>query len=432
MGTEEPTPDSMLGRNLGAYRIERRLGRGGMGEVYLARDTALDRPVAVKFLLASHAQLEVIVRRFQREARAAARINHPNIVHVHAVGEDDGRPYIVMEYVDGAPLDAMLRQHERFTWQRALSIGGQVASALECAHAAGIVHRDIKPANILVDRYGRVHVSDFGVAKLAETGTQLTSDGMFIGTPQYMSPEQCGVGTVGPQSDLFSLGATVYEMIAGTVPFRAETPAALIRKITLEGAPPLQDMAPEVPGPVCAVVDRMLARDPAERYGNATELLQDLHRLKDTVSGAGTMTFAEGKTGKGVRVIQTRESWFTFRRLAIGGLVILGILMTVPIVAHFRRARQLDMDLRESVGSTSEPGPGSSSQPGTRRPDPTQMFKRMDRTGDRRLDRTEFPEKLKGRFEEFDANRDGYVDEAEFSNGLRQLRRAGPPGPPQR
>ncbi len=235
----ERDPNDLSGQQVDHYAIRRCLGKGGMGAVYLAQDVTLDRPAAIKVLLQMLAGQPGILERFEREAKAAAKLSHPNIVQIYGVRLDNTLPYIAMEYVDGTPLDDLLRQGGAMRWDEALRIVQQVAAALDCAHGHGIVHRDIKPANILVDHQGRVRVTDFGVAKVTQAATQLTADGTFIGTPQYMSPEQCGVGEVGPRSDLFSLGVTVYELLTGRTPFQGDTPASLIFKITKDAPEPL-------------------------------------------------------------------------------------------------------------------------------------------------------------------------------------------------
>jgi predicted Ser/Thr protein kinase len=272
---------SLEGKKLGTYRIGRPLGRGGMGEVYLAHDEALDRLVAIKTLVERFAHDQAFIKRFQREARAVAKLNHPNIVQVYAVDVASKPPYLAMEFIDGVSLDTQINPENRFPWQRALSICGQVAAALQAAHTAGIIHRDIKPQNILIDRSMRVRVTDFGIAKILDSASSLTSADMTVGSPFYMSPEQCGVGEVVPASDLFSLGITTFEMIAGGLPFQGETALALMRKITEEPLPPLTDFAPDTPPVVQAFVDLLTAKTPRERYPSAAAVLEDLNLLRN-------------------------------------------------------------------------------------------------------------------------------------------------------
>jgi serine/threonine protein kinase len=250
-----------------------------MGEVYLAHDAALDRPVAIKVLKAAYANDEDFVQRFQREARAAARLSHPNIVQVHAVHIDAQPPYMVMEYVDGLSLDQRIASRKPLPWGNALAIVRQVASALGAAHAQGIVHRDIKPGNIIVDSQGRVRVTDFGIARVLDQATRLTADHMSVGSPCYMSPEQCGIGEVGPHSDLFALGITLYELITGELPFQAENTLGLIRKITTDPIPNLAGGTTGIPPVVQVFLETLTAKDPRYRYAEARQVIEDLNGM---------------------------------------------------------------------------------------------------------------------------------------------------------
>ena len=269
------------GDRLGPYVVERLLGAGGMGQVYLARDTGLDRHVALKTLLPSHAQDESLVKRFEVEARAIAKFKHPNIVHVYQVDVSGDIPYIAMEFVDGVPLDEMLRQNGPLKWQHALNVCVQVARALEAAHEGGIIHRDIKPANILIDKKWGVHVTDFGIAKLTDQTRGLTATDAALGSPSYMSPEHCGVGDVVPASDLFSLGVTLFESITGELPFQGENALAVMNMIVHEPHAPLFDKVEGLPPVVPLMVDVLLAKKPDGRYTSAKQVLEDLQSFRD-------------------------------------------------------------------------------------------------------------------------------------------------------
>lgn len=274
-----PAETDFLGRTIGPYVIRQRIGCGGMGVVYLAHDTALDRLVAIKIISDAYCRQPEVVNRFQREARAAAKLNHPNIVQVYAVDVATNPPYMVMEYVNGASVDQLLATQGPFSWQGALMICGQVASALACAHGQGIIHRDIKPGNMLVDSNGRVRVTDFGIAKVIGANTALTAARTTIGSPCYMSPEQCGVGEVVPSSDLFSLGITAYEMLTGTVPFKAETPLGLIKQITRDPLPRVDACKPEIPRVAQAFLEALTAKCPAKRYASAMFVIEDIRAM---------------------------------------------------------------------------------------------------------------------------------------------------------
>ena len=267
---------SLTDQVFGSYHVRERIGKGGMGEVYRAHDRALDRMVAMKFLLRTLASDEDFVRRFRREARSAARLNHPNIVQVHAVDVEARPPYMVQEFVEGVSLDQMVKKGKPMPWQQALMICGQVASALSCAHEQGIIHRDIKPGNILIERSGRARVTDFGIAKVMGQTTNITKQQTTVGSPTYMSPEQCGVGKIVPASDLFSLGITTFEMISGSPPFEADTTVAMIKKITSDPTPPLREIVPDLPPIVEAFVNALLAKSLDERYASAIQVVEDL------------------------------------------------------------------------------------------------------------------------------------------------------------
>ncbi|MBX7256572.1 MAG: protein kinase [Candidatus Hydrogenedentes bacterium] len=251
-----------------------------MGAVYLARDTALNRAVALKVLLGSLARNPAMVRSFHREAQAAAPLRHPNIVRVYAAGIQAGTPFIAMEYVAGETLERFLRRKGQVTWQTALYIGGQVAEALGCAHRAGIIHRDVKPANILLDRSGRVRLTDFGIANAATHETQ-----GVVGTPQYMSPEQLRGIKLTCATDLFSLGVVMYQMMAGKPPFQADTPVALINRITTEEPARLNRLRADVPDDVARLVALLLEKSPENRPASAEAVVASIERLQQENGG---------------------------------------------------------------------------------------------------------------------------------------------------
>jgi serine/threonine protein kinase/tetratricopeptide (TPR) repeat protein len=274
------------------YRILEKLGAGGMGEVYLAEDMKLGRKVAIKILSEEYTTNRDRLHRFEQEASAASNLNHPNILTIHEVGTDDGRHYIATEFIDGATLrrKALASQLEI---PEILDIAVQVASALEEAHAAGIVHRDIKPDNIMVRRNGYVKVLDFGLAKLTETVDRSPSDaeastrvlvqtdaGVVMGTSHYMSPEQARGKPVDARSDIWSLGVVIYELVAGRTPFEGETSTDVIVAITQKEPPPLARFAPNVPAELEWIIMKALRKDRDERYQTIKELLTDLRRLK--------------------------------------------------------------------------------------------------------------------------------------------------------
>src|ERR1700730_8341692 len=272
-----------LGTLIGVYRIEASLGEGGMGTVYRALDTKLNRPVAIK-VLSDHLADANARRRFQREAQTASSLNHRHLVTVHAIGEFEGRQYIVTEFVDGGTLKDWAKAEKR-TWRQIVELLTGVADGLAAAHQAGILHRDIKPANILVSKNGYAKLADFGLAKLEErpAGDQTrtlteghTRPGVVVGTIAYMSPEQASGQKLDARSDIFSFGVVLYEMLAGRRPFAGVTELEVLKTI-IHGVP--EPVGAEVPQPARAVVEKALEKDPAERYQSMRDLVVDLRRL---------------------------------------------------------------------------------------------------------------------------------------------------------
>jgi eukaryotic-like serine/threonine-protein kinase len=265
----------------GRYQLGSLLGVGGMASVYLATDRVLERQVAVKVLRSSDAQDPLFVERFRREARAAARVSHPNIVAVFDSGSDADQPYLVMEYVPGESLAQLLARQGRLTPRRAAELGVAVCAALAAAHAQGLVHRDIKPANVLVGPDGQVKVTDFGIVK-ASAATTLTGTGTVLGTAAYLSPEQAQGGPVDARSDLYGLGCVLYELLCGSPPFGSgadRSPVAIATRHVREPPEPPSARNPQVDPALEAVVLTALAKDPARRYQSAVELQDALERV---------------------------------------------------------------------------------------------------------------------------------------------------------
>jgi len=271
------TPRTYMGR----YELTHLVARGGMAQVYRAVDLQLDRPVALKVLFPELSVDKTFVERFRREAQAAANLSHPNIVPVFDWGEDDGVYFIVMEYVDGRSLSAVLRDPQRLPPNQIAQIGAGVAAALAFAHRHGVVHRDVKPGNILITPEGEVKVTDFGIARAINTEDSLTQTGAVMGTAAYFSPEQAEGKTVDARSDIYSLGVVLYEMAAGRPPFTGDSPVAVASKHVRDQPEMPRAIYPACPAALEAVIMKAMAKDPASRYGSAEELRADLLRFAD-------------------------------------------------------------------------------------------------------------------------------------------------------
>lgn len=268
--------NDLIGLTLGHCTIEELLGQGGMARVYRGKQENLDRHVAIKVLPPYYAADPAFVERFKLEARAMARLSHPNIVTVHDAGEENGRLYIVMEYVAGGTL----KEHMASPMQmrEITRIIHEVASALTYANSMGIIHRDVKPVNVLMDVGGRAVLSDFGIAKVLATSAALTHTGAGVGTPEYMSPEQCRGGTVDARADIYALGVMLYEMLTGHTPFEADNYTALAHSHIYEPVPPPSRLNPRISPAVQAVIMKSLEKDPANRFQKATEMALTLEQ----------------------------------------------------------------------------------------------------------------------------------------------------------
>jgi serine/threonine protein kinase len=262
----------------GRFRIEERIGSGGMSTVYRAFDPTLERRVAIKLMHRDISTDPDQLERFRREARAVAQLNHPNVVTVIDAGEDEGAPYIVFEYVEGETLKERIRRHGRLPVPEAVAYAIEIGRALESAHLHRLVHRDVKPQNVLIDSDGRAKVTDFGIARSLEA-QGLTAPGRVLGTTDYVSPEQALGQEVTEQSDIYSLGIVLFEMLSGEAPFKADTQVAVAMKHVREALPDVQGRRPEISAALAAVVERATAKETKNRYATVAEMVHDLEEV---------------------------------------------------------------------------------------------------------------------------------------------------------
>ena len=312
------------------YRLEARLGSGGMSTVYLARDQTLERPVAVKVMHREISDQPDQLERFRREARAVAQLSHPNVVAVIDAGEDGGYPYIVFECVEGETLKQRIERVGRLPVDEAAAYAIEIGRGLATAHARRLVHRDVKPQNVLIDSDGRAKVTDFGIARSLESDG-LTKTGRVLGTTDYVSPEQAMGQGVDARSDIYSLGVLLYEMLTGEVPFRAETVVAVAMKHVNEQMPDVQRRRPEVSAALAAVVERATAKDPKRRYPDMASLLADLEgALEVEVARAGT---AHGAATSVLDAVRPRRLLTPRRMSAAGVALVLAATVAALLIA---------------------------------------------------------------------------------------------------
>jgi tRNA A-37 threonylcarbamoyl transferase component Bud32 len=350
---------TLLGTTLsGRYRLEARIGAGGMSTVYRAKDETLERQVAVKLMNREVATDSDQLERFRREARAIAQLSHPHVVGVIDAGEDEGRPYIVLEYVEGETLKERIRRLGRLPIAEAVAYAIEITRALGAAHARHIVHRDVKPQNVLVDEEGSAKVTDFGIARtLDEEG--LTVDGRVLGTTDYVSPEQALGQHVTGQSDLYSLGIVLYEMLTGEVPFKGESQVAVAMKHVRDQIPDVQTSRPEVSAALAAVIETATAKHQDDRYANDAELISDLEDvLAIETARAGSAT------GEVTSVLRTLPSSTRRRipyRLRHPALVI--ILLMVVVAALVGAAVFLAPRTHHGTGPLPQAAPAAAPTP---------------------------------------------------------------------
>ncbi len=358
--TAVATPD-LSGKTLGDFQLLRRLGQGGMGQVYLAEQSSLKRKVALKILRGDLAHNKISLERFQAEGKAVARATHANIVQVYAIGEADGLHYMALEYVEGRNLREYLSRKGPPELPLVLGIMRQVGAALGRAAELGLIHRDIKPDNILLTRKGEIKVADFGLSRCLapdQPPAHLTQSGVTMGTPLYMSPEQVEGKPLDHRTDIYSFGVTCYHMIAGRPPFSGSNSFEVAIQHVRDEPPPLAGIRPDVPPELCAVVHKMMAKDPAQRYQTCRDLLRDLARLREGLAGLKTEAISAVAEAAGANSAASRPTAVvtpprgTSRRLIP--------VVAASLLAALLSGGALGMWYRASTGPDEEPAaPGN-------------------------------------------------------------------------
>ncbi len=326
----------MIGTVLsGRYKLEAKLGSGGMSTVYLARDATLDRQVAVKVMHREMSEQPDQLERFRQEARAVAKLSHPNVVAVIDAGEDGGYPYIVFEYVEGETLKQRIARVGALDTQEALAYAIEIARGLTVAHARNMVHRDVKPQNVLIDAEGRAKLTDFGISRQLEQDG-MTATGRVLGTTDYVAPEQAMGHGADPRSDLYSLGVVLYEMLIGQVPFHADSQVGVAMKHVNEELPDVQQRRPEISAAAALVVERATAKEPAKRYQEVGEMIDDLSTALEVEAARAGSTTGEATSildavPAAKRELSSRSRW-SWAAIALLILVGGGVLLATALI----------------------------------------------------------------------------------------------------
>ncbi|WP_020472738.1 protein kinase domain-containing protein [Zavarzinella formosa] len=357
----------------GRYRVLKQLGMGGMGAVFLAFDESLDRKVALKVMLPNQAAQPLAKERFLREARAAARVKSDHVVTLHEVGEANGIPFIAMEFLEGQPLDEFLRHNNEPSLPLILRIGRETALGLADAHALGLVHRDIKPANLWVEApKGRIKILDFGLARQQSKDAQLTQSGMVMGTPSFMSPEQAMGKPLDGRSDLFSLGGVLYRLCAGRLPFPGNNQMEVLTRLATEEPSPVRGLNPNIPEPLARIIHKLLAKNPANRFSSADEVVRAIMAVEAGGVGTGSSGTPSDPSGFGENVTLTRPipspaATAPQKRMSLALAALLGVgtvVMLASLAALYDQTRtrqksapEIEPPVQNTASATPVPAP---------------------------------------------------------------------------
>jgi len=349
----EAQPDPLIGKQIAHYKILALVGEGGMASVYKARNLRLNKIVALKILPQSFVRENpAFADRFIREARSAAQLEHPNVVSVYFVGMEEGHYFIEMQFVDGPTVREIIRSQGKMDIAEATRIIIEAAKALAAAHEKGIIHRDVKPDNIMLSKDGSVKVADFGLAKLIDAEGEQFAQGRVIGTPFYMSPEQCQGKTTDARSDIYSLGATYFHMLAGRPPFTGEDKAAIIRKHVNDPLPSIRSLREDVPQEVENIINKMMAKNPDERYQNCAELIEDLQKVAATMAAPVAVT--EVPDEEAVEVVPETSGIWVFAATITIVLIVAGSAIWILLREQKKRTAQPKPSVKKPVESAAE------------------------------------------------------------------------------
>ena len=361
--TVPPATAEKLPAQMGPYMIRGIIGTGGMGVVYQGWDERLSRNVAVKTLKPELAKEPAFCERFLREARAVASLSHPNVTQIYYIGEEEGRPFFAMEFLEGKPLDALLREEGKLPPSRAAELIRQAAQGLKAAASRGVIHRDIKPSNLVLTKEGILKVTDFGLAKMVVADSGLTLTGEVLGSPNYLAPEQASGSAADLRSDIYSLGATLYELLTGRPPFDGPTPVSIILKHVREPLRSPRQFSPELPVPLVTLTQRMLAKRPEDRPKDYDALLREMDRLLAPVSASleGRTAPPAGAWGEsrnaGAAAVAPSRSLPAQPVGSSSGLWIIGSILALGVIATWGF-------LKQSHGTSEASSPGPTIQAG--------------------------------------------------------------------